>query len=356
MNNRNTSSGELMEREVAAPDSGTLALISRAELDQQITTARAYPRSLRRFMDETREMVTLTEDIAESCMYALPRGGKTIEGPSARFAEMIASAWGNCRAGARVVAEERDFVVAQGIFHDLEKNVAITYEVKRRITNRSGQRFDTDMIGVTGNAACAIALRNAVLKGIPKAFWNPLYHEARKVAVGTVETLANKRAAMLTYFQKLGVTEQMILAKLEKAGVEDIGLDELAVLKGVATSIKEGEITPEAAFAPEREQPKSGLDAIKQGLGVQPAPASAEAAAAGGETPKEPAAGLFGEAGTEPQVVVDPVKLLQRAERATTADDLTEVLDLTRGLSASDKRRIRDACEVRSTQLQEGKA
>lgn len=338
--------GELVEREVKA-DTGTLALISRAELDQQITTARAYPRSVKRFLNEAREMVTLTEEIAESCMYALPRGGKTIEGPSARFAEMVASAWGNCRAGARVVAEERDFVVAQGIFHDLERNVAITYEVKRRITNRRGERFDTDMIGVTGNAACAIALRNAVLKGVPKAFWNSLYQEARKVAVGTVETLANKRAAMLGYFQKLGVTEAMILAKLEKPGVEDIGLDELAVLKGVATSIKEGEITPEAAFAMEKEQPRSAVEAVKAGLGV-PAPATpaTEAPLSAPETPAP--------APVHADAPVSATALLMRAERASSADELAEVQDLARGLSANDKRRIREACETRLADLSKG--
>ncbi|KAG1166891.1 hypothetical protein G6F35_017935 [Rhizopus arrhizus] len=106
-------------------------------------------------------MVTLSQSIAEQCVYALPRDGKTIEGPSARFAEVIASAWGNNRAGARVIDDKGEFIIAQGVFHDLERNVAITYEVQRRIVDRQGRRFKPDMIGVTANAACSIALRNA---------------------------------------------------------------------------------------------------------------------------------------------------------------------------------------------------
>lgn len=309
-------------------DVSTLTHLSRAELDQQITTARAYPRSLRRFMNETRQMVTLTQAIAESCMYALPRGGKTIEGPSARFAEMIASAWMNCRAGARIIAEERDFVVAQGVFHDLERNVAITYEVKRRIVDKHGRRYDVDMIGVTGNAACSIALRNAVLKGVPKAFWHQLYLDARKVAVGDATTLANRRAEMLVYFQKLGVTEAMILAKLELVGTEDIGLDQLAILKGVAQAIKDGDTTPELAFAAEEPATTSGGTAsVKEALGVTTS------------------------AGPDSAPPADAASLLRRAERASSGDELAEIQDLARGLSASDKRRIREACETRLTAL-----
>src|SRR5690606_20898415 len=114
----------------------------------------------------------------------------------------VASAWGNNRAGARVIDDKGDFIVAQGVFHDLERNVAITYEVQRRVVDRYGKRFKADMIGVTANAACSIALRNAVLKGVPKAFWEDMYTEARKVIMGDVKTLANRRAAAIASFQR----------------------------------------------------------------------------------------------------------------------------------------------------------
>jgi hypothetical protein len=47
-------------------------------------------------MRRAQEMATLTPEIAASCIYALPRDGKTIEGPSARFAEVMMHAWGTC--------------------------------------------------------------------------------------------------------------------------------------------------------------------------------------------------------------------------------------------------------------------
>jgi hypothetical protein len=239
----------IVEREVpSSSDSMLLANLSRAELDQQITTARAFPRSLKRFMNECMDMATLNEQVAADCIYALPRDGKTIEGPSARLAEIVASAWGNCRAGSRIVSEDAEFITAQGVFHDLERNVSITYEVRRRITDRSGRKFKPDMIAVTGNAACSIALRNAVFKGVPKAFWSGIYDAARQAAVGDVKTIANKRADALAYLQKMGVTEAQVLAVLNLQGVEDIGTDQLATLRGLITAIKDGDTTVDQAF------------------------------------------------------------------------------------------------------------
>lgn len=239
------------EREVEVPQSMALvSAIQKAEIDQQMTTARAFPRSLKRFTNECMDMATLSEEVAESCMYALPRGGKTIEGASARFAEIIQSAWGNTRAGARVIEEGDKFVTAEGTFHDLERNNITTMHVKRRITDKEGRRYNDDMIMTTGNAACSIAHRNAVLKGIPKPFWDPMYQAARKVAVGDIKSLANKRSEALLYLQKAHVSEAMVLARLGVDGVEDIGLDELAILKGAIAAIKSGELTVEQAFAP----------------------------------------------------------------------------------------------------------
>jgi hypothetical protein len=245
----NAPTDEVIERELPQQiDTGVLAVISKAEIDVQIATAHRFPRSVRAFRDEAFSMVTLTEAVAEECIYALPRDGKTIEGPSARFAEVIASAWGNSRAGARVVDDSGEFVTAQGVFHDLQKNVAITYEVKRRITDKKGRRYNADMIGVTANAACSIALRNAILKGVPKAFWADVYEAARKTIMGDFQTLANRRASALAAFQKFGVKAEQIYANLGVAGEEDITLEHVVTMRGMLTALKEGDSTPEQMF------------------------------------------------------------------------------------------------------------
>ena len=50
-------------------------------------------------------MATIDAEVAGSCFYKLSRGGKTIEGPSVRLAEIVASAWGNLKFGARIIDE-----------------------------------------------------------------------------------------------------------------------------------------------------------------------------------------------------------------------------------------------------------
>jgi hypothetical protein len=240
-----------------------LAIISTAEIDQQVSTAKRYPRSIKAFYAEAMDLVTLTEEIAADCIFALPRGKddngkkKFIEGPSVRFSEIIASSWGNNRSGSRPMGADSQFVKAQGVFHDLEKNVAITVEVQRGITDKYGKRYKADMIGVTGNAACSIAVRNARLQGIPKAIWQGLYDAAKKTAIGDSKTLAKKRTDMMAYFQKLSVAPETIYEFMGVKGVEDIGLDELAILKGIATAIKEGTVSVDRAFITEEDKPTS---------------------------------------------------------------------------------------------------
>lgn len=240
---------DIADDKVMQVESSTVALLNKSEIDQQITTAHKYPRSIKKFRDETLQMVTLNENVAAECIYSLPRGGKTIEGASARFAEVVASAWGNSRAGARVVNDQGNFVTAQGVFHDLEKNVAITYEVQRRITDKNGKRFSDDMIVVTANAACSVALRNAILKGVPKAFWSDMYEAARKTVMGDYKTLANRRADALKAFQAYGISAEQVCATLGVHGIEDISLENLVTLRGILTAIKDGDTTPEQAFA-----------------------------------------------------------------------------------------------------------
>jgi hypothetical protein len=228
--------------------SSVLESLTRGEIDAQVRTAKVYPRSIKAFLNESRDMACLDEETAASCIYALPRGGKPIEGPSARLAEIVASAWGNCRAGARVVSEDERFVTAQGFFFDVQRNYAVAFEVRRRITDKRGNRYNDDMVGVTSNAACSIALRNAVFKGVPKAFWGRVYEAARKTAVGDAKTLEARRADLLAYFGKMGVTTDRILAAIDCPSVEDIGADELVTLRGVATAIREGDTSIEQAF------------------------------------------------------------------------------------------------------------
>jgi len=315
-------------------EGGTLAVLNKSEIDQQIATAHRYPRSVANFRKETLQMVTLTDKIAAECIYALPRDGKVIEGPSARFAEVIASAWGNSRAGARIVSESTEFVTAQGVFHDLERNVAITYEVQRRITDKQGRRFKPDMIGVTANAACSIALRNAILKGVPKAFWAEMYDAARLASVGDVKSIANKRADAIKAFAPYNIDEAQILARLGRSGVQDISIDDLITLNGFLTAIKDGDSTPELLFS---------MDA--PGTPTSDAIASINANITKDKRRAQPA--------PPPPAAVTFAQVADAINKASTPDTLDVAADLIPGVADEQQRAELDvAARAKRAQLQ----
>ena len=236
----------------------TMSELMRSEIDIQIATAKRYPRSIETFRQQALSMATIDKDIAASCFYKLKRKGKEgegstiIEGPSVRLAEIVASAWKNLRFGARVIDEDARFVTAQGMAHDLENNVCNVIEVTRRITTRTGARYSDDMIVVTKNAACSIALRNAIFKTVPFAYAKQIYEAAKKTAIGDAKTLFERRQSMTDAFTKIGVTKEQLLKFCEKPSMEDVGLAEIEELIGVFTAIKDGDTTVDEQFNPDK--------------------------------------------------------------------------------------------------------
>ena len=239
MNTEQQLNGEVESVEVldtldTLEPTGLVALeaVDRASIDIQVSTAKKYPRSVDKALKDALTLATLDEETAASCFYVLPRSGKRIEGPSARLAEIMAYSWGNLRADADIVDEDRTHITAMGTCFDLEKNVAIRVRVKRRITDRSGRRYNEDMIGVTSNAAISIALRNAVFKVIPAALTQRIYLAARSASIGDAGTITQKRQRAVEWFGKAGMTEAQLLELLEVRGLDDVGEEELITLPG----------------------------------------------------------------------------------------------------------------------------
>lgn len=228
----------------------SLAALTRSEIDVQVATAKQYPRNLSRVLNNIETLATMDEEVAGSCFYTLRRQGKVIEGPSVRMAEIIASSWGNIRVQARIIGNDGKMITAQGVCHDLESNYAVSSEVKRRITDKSGKTFSEDMQVVTGNAACAIAMRNALFKVVPSALVKKVIDKAKKVSLGESMTLETSRAKMMQYFATIGVEERQILDYLSVSKIDEIDIDMVVELRGLATGIKEGTINARDAFEP----------------------------------------------------------------------------------------------------------
>lgn len=269
-----------------------LQAINRAEVDTQIATAKQYPRDIYGALNNIKTIATLDNSTAEDCFYALRRQGTLIEGVSVRLAEIIAGAWGNMRVQTHIIGNDGKTITAQGVCHDLETNLAVSVEVKRRITDKSGKTYSEDMQVTTGNAASAIAFRNAVLKVVPKAVTKRVIDEIKQVALGKAIDLETRRQNMIAYFGKLGVSQTDILTYCGVKRIEEITSEMVFELSGLKNAIKEGTTTVAETFKQNTaDAEKLAEDARKQAEAkrrkVAEAAAAATAATQGGGQPSE---------------------------------------------------------------------
>lgn len=255
--------------------------IERANVDSQVATAKQYPRDLKRAINNSVAMATMDYNTAQSCGYALPRGGKPITGPSVHLAKLIVSNWGNIRAEAKVVQVTDKQVVSRGTCWDLENNVATAFEVRRSIIGKTGKRFTDDMITVTGNAANSIAYRNAVFSVIPKAVTDRVYQAAQHFITGDLSSedqLIARRKKCIDFFKdEYGITEEEVIMLCGKQTVNQIKAEQIALLLGITQSLKDGDTTVEELMKPYRKEENKKTIAEK----------AAEAAKKSVETKKE---------------------------------------------------------------------
>lgn len=245
----------------------TLDATERATVDSQVATAKTYPRNLKRAIDNSIVMATMDTETAQSCGYALPRGGKPIMGPSVHLAKIIVSNWGNMRTEAKVTQITDRQVIARGTCWDLENNVASAFEVRRSIIGSKGGRFTDDMITVTGNAACSIAYRNAVFAVIPKAVTDKVYQAAQRTVTGDLsseEKLLKKRQDCLNFFlNEYGITEDEVVKLCGKQTVNQIRNEEILLMTNTYQALRDGDTTVDELMKPIRESREAKREAVR---------------------------------------------------------------------------------------------
>lgn len=274
---------------------GALEIMERTQLESMMQFAIDHPRKeIQKFRQQVLSQATVDEETAESCIYTLKRWNAEekkyvyIQGPSIRLAEFVAGGYQNIRAGARVIDNDGRKVTAQGVCMDLENNVSMSAEVSRKITHKDGRPYSEDMQIVTGQACCAIAKRNAIFAVVPFGLIKPVYEEIKRVVTGNVSTLQVKREKLFKRFYSMGVDKERILRVLGKESIESVDLEDLSLLVGLGTAIKDKEISIEEAFTvsteeDEEETPPARKQKLRDKLLARRAARQAERAAESGE-------------------------------------------------------------------------
>lgn len=239
-----------------------LEAMNKSEIDVQIATAHQFPRDVRKSLEKVKSLAMMDRDTAFGCFYQLKRKGadgkeSIIEGLSVRMAEIIASCWGNIRVQARIIGNDGRMITAQGVCHDLETNTAVSVEVKRSILGKHGT-FSQDMQVVTGNAAAAIAFRNAVLKVIPSVVIKKVVDEVHQMAMGQITDINREWEQIRSWYFMNGVNELQLIEYLGIHNRNEATKEHILHLRGLANAIHEGTTTIEETFnLPKKQQAQS---------------------------------------------------------------------------------------------------
>lgn len=238
--------------EVVSPD--IIESQEKAVADSQVAIAKKYPRSIPKATQNIKTIVQMDFDTAQSCGYALPRDGKNVTGPTIHLANIVLQQYGNARVDAKVVSIGEQTLTVQATAWDLETNVAVRHEVMRKITYKSGKKYNEDLIVLTANAAMSIAKRNVIFGIVPKPVWMAGYEAAQRLIVGDIsddEKLNVRRREVLDkLIASYGIKEEDILKVLGFNSVAQIKGDHLKILIGYGVSIRDGDSTVDQIFFP----------------------------------------------------------------------------------------------------------
>jgi len=247
-------SGEIALPSRSADQAMTAAAIARKsqEVQAAMTVAKRFPRdesaSLTRILTACKR-----QGLAESAMYAYPRGDQTVTGPSIRLAETLAQAWGNLDFGIEEIEQRNGESTVMAFCWDLETNVRRQFIFQQphvRYTKKGGNVKLTDprdIYEMVANQA-ARRLRACILSVIPGDVVDQAVSacEATLKGGGSVPLIDRVRK-MLTAFAELGVNQQMIEKRLNHK-IEVTSENELVLLRKIYKAIDDGHSKREDYF------------------------------------------------------------------------------------------------------------
>lgn len=234
---------------------------AQSEIQGMMTVAKRFPRdeisASNRILRSCQR-----KSLAETALYAYPRGGQTVTGPSIRLAETLARSWGNLDFGIIELEQREGESHMMAYCLDLETNVRQqkTFVVKHERDTKQGRKTLTDnrdIYEMTANQG-ARRLRACILGVIPGDIVDAALEACEKTLQGnTKEPLIDRVKAMAAAFFEIGVNQEMIESRLKHR--LDATIDpELVSLRKIYTSIKDGASKREEWFSVGPASPESG--------------------------------------------------------------------------------------------------
>jgi len=181
--------------------------------------------------------------LADQALYAYPRGGQVVTGPSIRLAEELARDWGNIDFGVIELEQSRSESTCMSYAWDLETNTrqtkifTIRHErhTKRGVTKLTDPRDVYETIANQG----ARRLRACILGIIPGDVTEEAVRQCERTMGGdNGEPIADRVRQMISAFSEMGVTSAMIEARIGHK-LEATNETELVNLRKIFQSLRD---------------------------------------------------------------------------------------------------------------------
>ena len=227
-------------------ESNTLGVVASAgevaRVQAQLVYAASRPRDEQRAVDR---MLTAFQrpSLASKALYQYARGGSEVSGLSIRAAEAMAMAWGNLDFGLRELEQKQGESTVEAYAWDLETNVrrAVTFRVPHYRDTRQGRKRledSRDIYELVANQG-ARRVRACILAVLPRDIQEAVETQVADTMKATFEITPESLKAWLEAFGRLGVTEAMLEARIQRR-FDSITPAQMMGLANIFNSIKDG--------------------------------------------------------------------------------------------------------------------
>lgn len=181
--------------------------------------------------------------LAEQALYAYPKGGQMVEGPSIRMAEELARNWGNVKFGVEEISQASGVSIAEAYAIDLETNTksSKTFHVPHVRHTKKGSyaiKDSREIYELVANMG-ARRMRACILAIVPSDIVEEATKQVRKTLESSDIPVQEQVKKMCMAFDELGVSVEMLEQRLGHKLSATIP-SEIVTLKSIYKSIKDG--------------------------------------------------------------------------------------------------------------------
>ena len=307
------------------------------EVQAAMVVAKKFPRDPVDAMDRILTACT-RPTLAESAIYAYPRGGTTVEGPSIRLAEAVSQEWGNMQSGIRELSQSNGVSTVEAFAWDIQNNVRSTKTFQVKHQRKAQGEIKTlddprDIYELVANQG-ARRLRACLLAVIPGDVIEQAKNQCNVTLSNSIQVDEKSIAKLVEAFAKYGVTKEMLSHRLGGKHLELMIGAEMLQLRKIYRSLKDGMAKPHDFFV--MEATSAAATSLEETLNASEKEAKAppKKKATSKKTGK-PTPAADSDAPTYAEIA-------ESIKAAKTPDDVTSALDFTNELPGDQQAELQD--------------